>query len=54
MKHLKYFENYDFGRFDDEENDNDPNFDELDFTENDHEEDEFANEVEDEDDDLPF
>jgi hypothetical protein len=48
MKHLKYFENYDFGRFDDEEEKD--NLDEIDFTEND--EDEFANEVEDEDDDF--
>jgi hypothetical protein len=48
MKHLKYFENYDFGRFDDEEEKD--NLDEMDFTEND--EDEFANEVEDEDDDF--
>lgn len=49
MKHLKYFENYDFGRFDDEEEKD--NLDELDFTENDNE-DEFANEVDDEDDDF--
>lgn len=49
MKHLKYFENYDFGRFDDEEEKD--NLNELDFTENDNE-DEFANEVEDEDDDF--
>ena len=50
MKHLKTFENYDFGRFDNEDDEvKDPNFDEQDFTDSDSEEEEFANEVEDED-----
>ena len=49
MKHLKKFENFDFGRFNDEEEIKDPNFEEQDFTESDPEEEEFANEVEDKD-----
>ena len=49
MKHLKKFENFDFGRFNDEDEVKDPNFEEQDFTDSDSEEEEFANEVEDED-----
>lgn len=49
MKHLKKFENFDFGRFNDEEEVKDPNFEEQDFTDSDSEEEEFANEIEDED-----
>jgi len=55
MKHIKKFnehyfqDKYDFGRFGEEEEVEDPNFDEQDFTDSDSEEEEFANEVEDED-----
>jgi len=48
MKHLKKFENFDFGRFNDEDEVKYPNFEEQDFTDSDSEEEEFANEVEDE------
>ena len=54
MKHIKKFENFDFGRFEEDEEVNDPNFDEQDFTDSDIEEDEFANEVEDEDEERYF
>jgi hypothetical protein len=52
MKHIKKFENFDFGRFDDEERYEDPNFGEQDFTDYDEYDDseEFTNELEDEDD----
>ena len=51
MKHIKKFENFDFdfGRFNGDEEVKDPNFEEQDFTDSDSEEEEFANEVEDED-----
>lgn len=48
MKHLKKFENFDFGRFNDEDVVKDPNFEEQDFTDFDSEDEEFTNEVEDE------
>ena len=35
MKHIKKFENFDFGRFNDEDEVKDPNFEEQDFTESD-------------------
>lgn len=55
IKHIKKFENFDFGRFNDSQEIEDSKQDnEFDYTESDLEDETFANEVEEDEDDAPY